>query len=167
MDQFIMGTELPQMNNFRNSNIDTHSDHSMNRMNYDNNSSYSNYSNSSSKKSRIYNTNPNISKLISDINKDLVEYAPSNSKDNDDTEDEDYNDTNNEGMLSKIPYWIKEITLFVIIYFIFSMGFFKKTVGSYIKYINPDEDGNISFIGVIIYGILLVTTFMVARYFLI
>ena len=49
------------------------------------------------------------------------------------------------------------------IYFIFSLGFVKKTIGSYIKYINPDVDGNVSFIGIIIYGLILGIIFILTR----
>ena len=127
------------------------------------------YSSDKSSSQKIPNINPNISKLISDINKSLDDYAPTNSKNNEDTEDEEELDDQNNtgGWLAKIRNWIKEILLFIIIYFVFSMGFFKKSVGTYIKYINPDENGNVSFIGIIIYGLLLITTFIIARYFII
>lgn len=132
-------------------------------------STYSSISDkNSSQKSRVPNINPNITKLISDINKSLDDYAPTNSKTIDDTEEDDeINENSSEGWLTKIPNWIKEIFLFIVIYFIFSTGLFKKSVGTYIKYINPDDEGNVSFLGIIIYGLLLIITFMIARYFLI
>ncbi|ARF09268.1 hypothetical protein Catovirus_2_217 [Catovirus CTV1] len=115
----------------------------------------------------ISNLNPGISKLVMDINKNLDDYAPPTTRsETDDDYDEDHYDENDSKILSKIPNWIKEIILFVIIYFIFSMGFVKKSIGYYIKYINPDSDGNVPFIGILIYGFLLIVTFMITKYFL-
>ncbi len=57
----------------------------------------------------------------------------------------------------------KELLLLVLIYCILSMGFIKKSVGGYISYINPDETGKYSYVGVIIYGILLAILFISFR----
>jgi fructose-specific phosphotransferase system IIC component len=43
---------------------------------------------------------------------------------------------------------------------ILSLGFVKKTVGGYISYINPNETGKYSFIGILIYGFLLAVLFI-------
>lgn len=112
----------------------------------------------------IQNLNPNISKLVSDVNKSLEDFAPSISKSESEESEEQIDNSN--GLLSTIPNWIKEIILFVVIYFIFSMGFVKNYVGTYIKYINPDSEGNISFIGIIIYGTILISIFLIFKYFL-
>lgn len=57
----------------------------------------------------------------------------------------------------------KELLLLVLIYCILSLGFIKKTVGGYISYINPDETGKYSYVGVIIYGFLLSILFISLR----
>lgn len=121
----------------------------------------------------------NIPQLVSDINKSLENYtidSPNSIQDDIDIlkMDRDFDDIDNYedeeesvGWLQSIPYWLKEILLFTIIYFIFSMGSVKNTIGTYIKYINPDSDGNVSFVGVIIYGILLICTFIIVKHFVI
>lgn len=124
-----------------------------------------------SEQSNIYNDNlnPNISKLVTDINKSLDDYSEPDSskmetKNDIDTEIDINTDEQNEKWLSKIPNWVKEIVLFVILYFILSMGFVKKSIGTYIKYIIPNDEGNVSFIGIIIYGIILIVSFMLIKY---
>lgn len=126
-------------------------------------------------------SNSNIPKLVSDINKSLEEYTIDsphsvqedidilemrNEMDEVNEFDENKADDEEEGWFQTIPYWLKEILLFLVIYFIFSMGAVKNTIGTYIKYINPDSNGNVSFVGVIIYGVLLACTFILARHFI-
>jgi len=122
----------------------------------------------------------NIPKLVSDINRSLEDYTaetPYSAQEDLDLLDMDTgfgeqkdveleDDNEGEGWFQTIPYWLKEILLFTVIYFIFSMGIVKNTIGTYIKYINPDGSGNVSFIGVIIYGVLLICTFIIARHFI-
>lgn len=114
----------------------------------------------------INNINPNISKLVYDINKSLDDYAPTVAHTESETDEEYIKEDKNDKWYSSIPLWVKEIMLFVAIYFIFSMGTIKQSIGTYVKYINPDEDGNVSFIGIIIYGLILISVFMVSKYFL-
>ena len=151
----------------------------INSENYDSQSRNSHKSSSNKSSSNHSNINklslmnPNISSLVSDINKSLDDYAPSISKNNIDSEEEEEEEKekdqedDSEKWLSKTPTWLKEILLFIIIYFIFSLGFVKKSVGTYIKYINPDSEGNVSFVGIIIYGLLLISTYMIIKYFFI
>lgn len=61
---------------------------------------------------------------------------------------------------------IKELVLFTTLYYLMSTGVIKKTLASYIKYLNPNTDGDVSFIGIIIYGILLGSLFIITRNFL-
>lgn len=68
-----------------------------------------------------------------------------------------------KGIIGSLPPFIKEIIILTILYYILSMGIVKKSIGDYITYINPDQDGNVSFIGIIIYGLLLATIFIVVR----
>lgn len=176
------GTSISLLKNQQNISENINDYHNQNSMNYPQkslrSSDYDNISNiekksmtgnsssSYSNMRELYNPNlnPNISKLVSDINKSLDDYAPSTSKTETEEDFEEEHTNENEKWLARIPNWIKEIILFVIIYFIFSMGFVKRTIGTYIKYINPDEEGNVSFLGIIIYGIILIVTFMITKY---
>ena len=87
-------------------------------------------------------------------------------------EDETDEDKNEEEKSDYIAFYnigkhlnkdTKELLLLVLIYFILSMGFIKKSVGGYISYINPDETGKYSYVGVIIYGFLLAILFIAIR----
>lgn len=123
----------------------------------------------------------NIPQLVSDINRSLENYtldSPHSVKDDidilqmDEEMDgmDDYADADDGetiGWIQSMPSWLKEVALFVIIYFIYSMGSVKNTIGTYIKYINPDSNGNVSFIGVVIYGLLLICTFLIVRHFIV
>lgn len=127
---------------------------------------------------------PNINQLVSEINKELDNYKPiraknskistvnknkTESEDNDDTETETDTELEkvpfrqNKPLLHLIPDPVKELVLFVLIYVFMSFGFVKKTIGLYINQIVPDETGNISIYGVIIYGTILITLFLLIR----
>ncbi|CAH6421500.1 Hypothetical protein KVN_LOCUS313 [uncultured virus] len=68
-----------------------------------------------------------------------------------------------QNYMSMIPNVIKEPIILIIIYVILSQSFVKNGIGKYIKQINPDENGNISLIGIIIYGTILAVLFMFAK----
>lgn len=111
-----------------------------------------------------------IRHLVKNINHGLDEYAPSKSHV---TEDDDtYEDT--EKLYEKkhitqsqqimesndMLNMAKEVVLLVLIYIILSQNFVRQTIGAYICYINPKEDGSVSIIGYLIYGLLLAVTFV-------
>jgi hypothetical protein len=54
-----------------------------------------------------------------------------------------------------IKKYIKKIIIFLIVYIIFSLESVKSFIGKYITYINPDNKGNITITGIIIYGLIL------------
>ena len=101
--------------------------------------------------------NDELSKTIiikEDSDKDIIEL----------TESEQVKDN----IISQIPTDnfrkdIKEIILIVTIYFILSTEYIKSQIGKYVKYINPDNEGNVSFIGVLIYGLLLGVIFIMTK----
>lgn len=64
---------------------------------------------------------------------------------------------------SKIPEKIKEPLLLLLIYIVFSLPFIRQAIGNNIKYINPNDDGDVPFIGVVIYGAILVGTFVLLK----
>ena len=116
--------------------------------------------------------NPDIRHLASDINKSLENYSPSNqseplSEDMDDDEDEDDLDNDDEdnnkssGVLNFIPIKLKEPLLIIILYVILSQSFTKKIIGKYITYVNPKSNGNMTFVGVLIYGVILAILYMI------
>lgn len=118
----------------------------------------------------IYHTNGDIDRLADYIKRDLErndkkKKKPKKKKKKIDIQ-VDEKPKPRKNFMETIPEWVKEIVLFVIIYFIFSLGFVKSGLGKYIKYVNPNEEGEMSFIGIIIYGILLISVFLIARYFI-
>jgi len=120
---------------------------------------------------------PNINNLVLDINKSLENYSPSSQAVPLTDEYEDYHEplenlqnTKNENTETKDSsdyILLKEFLLLVIIYVILSQNFFRNFIGKYIKYINPKPDGNVSLIGVIIYGILFAIIYLIVKKFLI
>jgi hypothetical protein len=112
--------------------------------------------------------NPKISTLISDINNSLDDKTKTEEDHNEINEDDETEEIivekpSKTRWFSAIPYSIKEVTLLVSLYYILSIGFIKKMIGSYIKQINPMADGNISFLGIIIYGIILAVIFVLSK----
>lgn len=69
-------------------------------------------------------------------------------------------------ILSGLPNWLKESLLILIIYLLLSQEIVKETIGKYIRQINPDIDGKVSFTGVLIYGIILVVLYILAKFYL-
>lgn len=111
-----------------------------------------------------------IRNLVSDVNKSLDNYSPSNQDipedpmTDDSSDEEDDNNTISEN--SYLPEWLKESILILIIYIILSQGMVQSFFGKYIKYINPDENGSVPFIGIVIYGIILVVLYLLFKYLL-
>lgn len=106
-----------------------------------------------------------ISHLVSDINKSLDNYSPSNQDipPKDDSEEEEVKDEDINQSRSYLPDWFKEMLLILIIYIILSQNLVKGFFGKYIKYINPANDGNVPFIGIVIYGIILAVIYIVLK----
>jgi hypothetical protein len=66
-------------------------------------------------------------------------------------------------MLS-IPELLKDSVLIWLIYMLMSQNFFKKLVGKYLTTINPNEEGVVSFTGVAMYGLILVTFYTIIKF---
>lgn len=111
---------------------------------------------------------PNMELLVKDLNRDLDEYAPSR-RDSDDSErtntdtDREESTTKSKWYKGLIPEFTKEIFLLLFVYILFSQGFIKKAIGNHITYINPNSDGNVSFFGVAIYGLILSIVYMIFK----
>ena len=69
-------------------------------------------------------------------------------------------------VMSNIPKLLREPIIIVILYVILSHPLVFTTLGKYIKQINPDETGRVSFLGILIYGIILATLFSITKKFL-
>jgi hypothetical protein len=107
-----------------------------------------------------------IRHLVDDINKELDEYKPSRDTQESPEEIEIRKPTPLKKKKKKrdvIPDILKEPLLLLLIYVIMSQEFVKNLIGSYITIINPTDDGNVSFIGVVMYGVILTIFFIVLR----
>ena len=71
------------------------------------------------------------------------------------------------GMLSFLPKEWREPLLLLVVYLLFSQPIVRQTLGNYITQLNPDAEGKIGFVGVLIYGIFLVTIYFLAKRYLI
>jgi hypothetical protein len=68
--------------------------------------------------------------------------------------------------LDFIPETLQEPLLLLLVFILLSQTVVKDTVGKYIKQINPDTDGKVSFVGILIYGVIFVVVFMLAKRFI-
>lgn len=64
---------------------------------------------------------------------------------------------------SYIPVQLREPLLLLIVFIILSQPIVRNNIAKYIKYINCDDDGNVPFTGILIYGLILVTIFIMAK----
>ncbi len=81
--------------------------------------------------------------------------------------DEDTNESNDYISIYNIGKHLnkdtKELLLITFIYCILSTGFAKKTIGNYISYVNPNETGKYSFVGIILYGFILAISYIIIK----
>ena len=66
----------------------------------------------------------------------------------------------------KIPEFIRDPLLIWIIFILLSQNFIKQLIGKYVKQINPNEEGVVSFMGVVIYGLIFAVLFGVLKFLL-
>jgi hypothetical protein len=95
-----------------------------------------------------------IDELAKDISNNL------NEKELFDGETEDKEDDN---FTLSIPSNLKDPLLLLIIFVILSQSSVRQLFGKYISYINPDEEGVVSLMGIVIYGIILVAIYMLIK----
>lgn len=109
------------------------------------------------------NKNLDIEDLAKDINDNLSDdpYPISIS----DIEDELQQTQSKESskLIDKIPQFLREPLLILIIYLILSWPPVQINLAKYIKQLQPDADCKVSFTGVLIYGIILVTIYAIAK----
>jgi len=68
-----------------------------------------------------------------------------------------------EGAMNKIPIFLREPIIIVIIYVILSLDVVRKTLSTYIPQIKPSADGNVLFVGIVVYAMVLAISFVVAK----
>jgi magnesium-transporting ATPase (P-type) len=73
------------------------------------------------------------------------------------------NDAKKETFMSKIPEILREPLIIVFIYIILSTNIVKKTLSSYIPQIRPTTDGNILFVGIFVYALIMAICFIVIK----
>lgn len=112
-----------------------------------------------------YTEQPDITCLVSDINKSLDNYSPSNQ--DVPSDDEPIEEFEGYEYKSYLPDWFKEFLLILLIYLILSQNFVKTFIGKYIKYVNPNDDGTVSFSGLVIYGTILAVIYLIFKRLLI
>lgn len=121
-----------------------------------------------------------IDELINQINTETDESQPkkktnkikSNKKNKLDTDtDEDKKEKkevkkNKFKFPFKIPEFIRDPLLIWVIFILLSQNFIKQLIGKYVNHINPNEDGVVSFLGVVIYGLIFAVLFAIIKFLL-
>jgi len=127
-----------------------------------------------------------IDALINQINTDSDESKPKKkklksngknkskkSKDTETDEDEEKKEEKEKSdkkskfkLPFKIPEFIRDPLLIWIIFILLSQNFIKQLIGKYVKQINPNEDGVVSFLGVVIYGLIFAVLFGLIKFLL-
>lgn len=75
-------------------------------------------------------------------------------------------DNNKQNILHKVPKILREPLLIIILFFILSTSAARNAIGNYIPAINPDSSGSVSYIGILIYGIILAIAYSSIKYLL-
>jgi hypothetical protein len=68
-----------------------------------------------------------------------------------------------KGFFSIMPKDLRDPIIILVLYVILSQSFVYTFIGKYIKQINPDESGRVSFWGILIYGIILAMLFNITK----
>jgi len=115
----------------------------------------------------------NIEELARDINNDLSsDTFVENISENDeeimlaDIKNENKSKNLLPNLLPGVPMLVQDSILILIIYIILSQPLIKNTIGNYIKQIQPRTNGEVSQMGIIIYGIILVLLYALTKKFL-
>lgn len=95
-----------------------------------------------------------IDELAKDISDNLNDKEPFET----DSEEKD-----DENFTLSIPNNFKDPLLLLTVFVILSQSSVRQLFGKYIPYINPDEEGVVSIIGIVIYGIILVAIYMLIK----
>ena len=107
---------------------------------------------------KLQNQELDIEELTKDINNNIPEDTFFSLGEGSDEEKKQ-----SDGLLFYIPREWREPFLLLVVYLLLSQTVVRQTLGNYIKQLNPDVEGKIGFAGVLIYGVLLVVTFFLAK----
>jgi len=147
------GTPISNIQNFQYTQPPNNPNFVQNDNKYIKNTSDNNNMQYTKTKNKKKKKNNNVEKFVSQINKSVDKI---NVDDNSEKEPK-------QPYKSKVPKLLKEPLILLLIYIILSLHFVREFFGKYIKYINPNDEGNVSFLGIVIYGIILVLLFIVSR----
>ena len=114
-----------------------------------------------------------IEHLVADINNSIDEFSPSDDKSRD---SESSNDSvsfkknkktkkNKSKSSDKMYDFIKEPIIIIVLYIVLSQDMIRNAISTYIPQINPSEEtGNVTLLGVVIYGTILAVLYMIIKY---
>lgn len=71
----------------------------------------------------------------------------------------------NEGYISYIPKLLREPLLILVLYIILSHSLVRESIGKYVSQTVPNEEGVVTFTGILIYGILFASIFALIKHF--
>lgn len=71
-----------------------------------------------------------------------------------------------KNILHKIPIKLREPILLIIIFFILSTPTARTTIGEYLPQIKPGSSGSVSYVGILLYGLVFVIIYMATKYLL-
>jgi hypothetical protein len=72
----------------------------------------------------------------------------------------------NGGYLNKVPKMLREPLIIVVLFVILSQPIIRDNIAKYVRQINPDMDGKVPFVGILIYGLIFAVLFTLAKKFL-
>lgn len=101
-----------------------------------------------------------IEELAKEINENLTEDTFASV-----AEGEEEKSSGNS-LLSSIPSILRDPLVILVLFIILSQPVVKDTIGKYIPQINPGMEGQVSFTGVVIYGVLFAALFALVKKFL-
>ena len=116
-----------------------------------------------------------IQNLVQDINteidgnaqkpKPVIKRPKKQTQETDDTEEEVIKDSRKKSSKwhTKVPVFMKDMVLFIVIYTIMSTKLLTGTVSSLLKVTAPGSDGNVSMLGIMVYGMVLYGIYYVIR----
>jgi hypothetical protein len=101
-----------------------------------------------------FNCKNSQKEIAKEINDDLDDIIPQN---------ENFNIPNEEKLLGFLPENLRDPLIIFILYMFLSLRPVQEFIGRYVSQINPDGEGKVPYIGVIIYGLLLISLYFIVK----
>lgn len=118
-------------------------------------------------KKRYRKSHKHINKIVSDINESLNKLDEDDESDLIDLEHlETVQESTKKISWSTIPSWVKEGILLITIYMLLSVKAVYEFIGSQIRAVSASETGVVSIWGIFLYGVILTTIFLLAKFLL-